>query len=123
MYRREITEIITRRRTLKKRAADVLLYVDHPDTSNGPTEAINGRLEHSRGSVLEFRNRTNCIARSLLETLASEPNFYTSIGMSLNDIHSHSRSATTSRPLARPGRSTNTASVVEVHHGAVASDS
>jgi transposase len=34
--------------------------VDHPGTSNGPTEAINGRLEHLRGSALGFRNLTNC---------------------------------------------------------------
>ena len=32
------------------------------------TEAINGRLEHLRGSALGVRNRTNDIARSLLET-------------------------------------------------------
>src|SRR5699024_733430 len=36
-------------RTLKRRAADVLAYFDRPGTSNGPTEAINGRLEHLRG--------------------------------------------------------------------------
>ena len=49
-------------RTLKKRAADVLAYFDRPGTSNGPTEAINGRLEHLRGSALGFRNLTNYIA-------------------------------------------------------------
>ena len=37
---------------LTKRAADVLAYFDRPGTSNGPTEAINGRLEHLRGSFL-----------------------------------------------------------------------
>ena len=42
--------------TLKKRAADVLAYFNHPGTSNGPTEAINGRLEHLRGSAPGFRN-------------------------------------------------------------------
>ncbi|WP_431860918.1 ISL3 family transposase [Micrococcus terreus] len=46
-------------RTLKKRAADILAYFDRPGTSNGPTEAINGRLEHLRGSALGFRNLTN----------------------------------------------------------------
>lgn len=55
-------------RTLKQRAADILAYFDRPGTSNGPTEAINGRLEHLRGSALGFRNLTNYIARSLLET-------------------------------------------------------
>lgn len=55
-------------RTLKQRAADILAFFDRPSTSNGPTEAINGRLEHLRGSALGFRNLTNYIARSLLET-------------------------------------------------------
>ena len=63
-----LTELITLGRTLKKRAEDVLAYFDRPGTSNGPTEAINGRLEHLRGSALGFRNLTNYIARSLLET-------------------------------------------------------
>jgi len=62
-----------RRATLKKRAADVLAYFDRPGTSNGPTEAINGRLEHLRGSALGFRNLTNYIARSLLETGGFSP--------------------------------------------------
>jgi transposase len=57
-----LTEVITLGRTLKKRAADVLAYFDRPGTSNGPTEAINGRLEHLRGSALGFRNLTNYIA-------------------------------------------------------------
>ena len=68
-----LTEIITLGRTLKKRAADVLAYFDRPGTSNGPTEAINGRLEHLRGSALGFRNLTNYIARSLLETGGFRP--------------------------------------------------
>jgi transposase len=63
-----LTELITLGRTLKRRAADVLAYFDRPGTSNGPTEAINGRLEHLRGSALGFRNLTNYVARSLLET-------------------------------------------------------
>ena len=60
-------------RTLKKRADDVLAYFDRPGTSNGPTEAINGRLEHLRGSALGFRNLTNYIARSLLESGGFRP--------------------------------------------------
>jgi transposase len=54
--------------TLDRRRQDILAYFDHPGTSNGPTEAINGRLEHLRGSALGFRNLTHYIARSLLET-------------------------------------------------------
>jgi transposase len=68
-----LVELITLGRTLKKRAADVLAYFDRPGTSNGPTEAINGRLEHLRGSALGFRNLTNYIARSLLETGGFRP--------------------------------------------------
>lgn len=47
----EITKI---GRSLKQHAADVLAYFDWPGTSNGPTEAINGRHEHLRGSALGF---------------------------------------------------------------------
>jgi transposase len=68
-----LSEVISLGRTLKKRAADVLAYFDRPGTSNGPTEAINGRLEHLRGSALGFRNLTNYIARSLLETGGFRP--------------------------------------------------
>nr|WP_286930125.1 MULTISPECIES: ISL3 family transposase [Aeromicrobium] len=68
-----LTEVAKLGRTLKKRAADVLAYFDRPGTSNGPTEAINGRLEHLRGSALGFRNLTNYIARSLLETGGFRP--------------------------------------------------
>jgi transposase len=71
-----LTEVITLGRTLKKRAADVLAYFDRPGTSNGPTEAINGRLEHLRGSALGFRNLTNYIARSLLETGGFRPKLH-----------------------------------------------
>ena len=68
-----LTELVTLGRTLKKRAGDVLAYFDRPGTSNGPTEAINGRLEHLRGSALGFRNLTNYIARCLLETGGFRP--------------------------------------------------
>ena len=57
-----LSEVRTLGRTLKRRAADVLAYFDRPGTSNGPTEAINGRLEHLRGSALGFRNLTNYVA-------------------------------------------------------------
>ena len=63
-----LTEVITLRRTLKKRAGDVLAYFDRPGTPNGRAEAINGRLEHLRGSALGPRDLTHDIARSLLKT-------------------------------------------------------
>lgn len=34
-------------------------------TSNGPTEAVNGRLEHLPATVLGHRNLPNYIARAL----------------------------------------------------------
>ena len=34
-------------RTLEKRRDDILAWFDHPGSSNGPTEAINGRLGSS----------------------------------------------------------------------------
>ena len=71
-----LSEITTLGRTLKKRSADVLAYFDRPGTSNGPTEAINGRLEHLRGTALGFRNLTHYIARSLLETGGFRPQLH-----------------------------------------------
>jgi len=52
-------------RTLRRRRADVLAYFDH-HASNGPTEAINGRLEALRRNALGFRNLTHYRIRSLL---------------------------------------------------------
>ena len=75
-----LVEIITLDRTLTKRAADVLAFFDRPGTSNGPSEAINGRLEHLRGSALGFRNLTNYIARSLLETGGFRAQLHPQIG-------------------------------------------
>ncbi|WP_102165681.1 transposase [Actinotignum urinale] len=44
----------------------MLAYFTHPGSSNGPTEALNGRLEHLRGIGLGFTNLDNYITRSLL---------------------------------------------------------
>ena len=63
-------------RTLTRRACDVLAYFDRPRTSNGPTEAVNGRLEHLRGLALGFRNLTNYIARALLEAGGFRPHLH-----------------------------------------------
>jgi transposase len=71
-----LSEVTTLGRTLKKRSADVLAYFERPGTSNGPTEAINGRLEHLRGTALGFRNLTHYIARSLLETGGFRPQLH-----------------------------------------------
>jgi len=62
------SELVTLGRTVSRRAADVLAYFDRPRTSNGPTEANNGRLEHLRGTALGFRNLTNYTLRALLDT-------------------------------------------------------
>ena len=75
-----LTELAVLGRTLKKRAPDILAYFDRPGTSNGPTEALNGRLEHLRGSALGFRNLTNYIARSLLETGGFKPRLHRGLG-------------------------------------------
>ncbi len=63
-----LEEIQTLARTLTERASDILAYFDCPRTSNGPTEAINGRLEHLRGIALGFRNLTHYTIRSLIHT-------------------------------------------------------
>ena len=49
-----LEEIQALARTLTSRSQDILAYFDRPRTSNGPTEAINGRLEHLRGIALGF---------------------------------------------------------------------
>ena len=71
-----LTELVTLGRTLKRRAADILAYFDRPGTSNGPTEAINGRLEHLRGTALGFRNLSNYITRALLDTGGFRPRLH-----------------------------------------------
>ena len=73
---RGLTELITLGRTLKRRATDILAYFDHPHTSNGPTQAINGRLERLRRSALGFRNLTHYITRALLETGGFRPQLH-----------------------------------------------
>ncbi|MDQ0000530.1 transposase [Pseudarthrobacter sulfonivorans] len=67
-----LTEVITLCRTIKPRAGDVFAYFDRPGTSNRPTEALNGRLEHPCG----LRNLANYIARSLLETGGFRPRLH-----------------------------------------------
>ena len=62
-------------RTFRQRAFDVLAFFDRPGTSNGPTEAINGRVEHLRGSAFGVGNLTNYITGSLLEAGGFRPTY------------------------------------------------
>ena len=75
-----LTELITLECTLKKRAADLLAYFDRPRTGHGPTETLNGRLEHLRGNTLGFRHSTNYTARSLLEIGGFRPQLHPRLG-------------------------------------------
>jgi len=61
----QLEELAQLGRTLWRRRSDVLAYFDH-HASNGPTEAINGRLEALRRNALGFRNLTHYRIRSLL---------------------------------------------------------
>ena len=54
----------------RRRSIGVLRPARHQQR---PNKALNGRLEHLRGSALGFRNLTNYIARSLLETGGFRP--------------------------------------------------
>lgn len=53
-----LKELRSLRTTFQRRKediqADILASLGHPRTSNGPTESINGRLEHLRGSRWDF---------------------------------------------------------------------
>jgi transposase len=60
-----LEELATLGQTLHRRRDDVLAYFEHR-ASNGPTEAINGRLEALRRNALGFRNLVNYRIRSLL---------------------------------------------------------
>ncbi|MGA7463865.1 MAG: ISL3 family transposase [Mycobacterium sp.] len=62
-----LEEIAQLGRTLWRRRDDILAFFDH-HVSNGPTEAINGRLEALRRNALGFRNLTNYRWRSLLHS-------------------------------------------------------
>jgi len=62
-----LEEIAQLGRTLWRRRHDILAFFDH-HASNGPTEAINGRLEALRRNALGFRNLTHYRWRSLLHS-------------------------------------------------------
>jgi len=54
-------------RTLWRRRTDILAFFDH-HASNGPTEAMNVRLEALRRNALGFRNLTHYRWRSFLHS-------------------------------------------------------
>lgn len=55
-------------RTLWSKRAEILAFFDHDNASNGPVEAINGRLEHLRGIALGFRNFDHYVLRCLIHS-------------------------------------------------------
>ena len=62
-----LEEIAQLGRTPWRRHADILAFFDH-QASNGPTEAINGRLEALRRNALGFRNLAHYRIRSQLHS-------------------------------------------------------
>jgi transposase len=62
-----LEEIAQLGRTIWRRRDDILAFFDY-HASNGPTEAINGRLEALRRNALGFRNLTHYRWRSLLHS-------------------------------------------------------
>jgi transposase len=72
-----LVELVTLGRTLKSGPPTCWPTSTAPARQQRPTEAINGRLEHLRGSALGFRNLTNYIARASSKPADSDPNSYT----------------------------------------------
>ncbi|GAA1699131.1 hypothetical protein GCM10009831_04240 [Dietzia cercidiphylli] len=64
---KKLPELAQLGRSLWKRRREILAYFD-VGASNGPVEAINGRLEHLRGIALGFRNLKHYILRSLIHS-------------------------------------------------------
>lgn len=64
---RGLEELAQLGRTLWRKRREILAYFD-VGASNGPVEAINGRLEHLRGIALGFRNLEHYILRSLIHS-------------------------------------------------------
>tara|TARA_R100000306_G_C4362413_1_gene135926 strand:- start:421 stop:1266 length:846 start_codon:yes stop_codon:yes gene_type:complete len=64
---KHLTELAQLGRSLWKRHREILAHFD-VGASNGPVEAINGRLEHLREIALRFRNLTHYILPSLIHS-------------------------------------------------------
>ena len=64
---KELAELAQLGRSLWKHRKEILASFD-TGASNGPVEAINGRLEHLRGIALGFRNLDHYILRSLIHS-------------------------------------------------------
>ena len=62
---RELTSL---GRVLRRRMHDILALFRHHYSSNGPTEAINGRIETLRGNAMGFANTTSYIQRCLIHS-------------------------------------------------------
>lgn len=62
-----VDELVTLGRTLHRRRDDVLAYFTHR-ASNGPTDAINGRLEALRRTAVGFRSLIGSRMRALLHS-------------------------------------------------------
>lgn len=67
-------------RRLNNRGTGVLAYFDCPHTTGGPTEAINGCLEHLRSIALGFRNLNHYTTPSLLVTGEFRPHLHPQLG-------------------------------------------
>ena len=61
-------ELASPERVFKRRMHDILAVFRHRHSSNGPTEAINGRTETLRGNAMGFTNINCYIQRSLIHT-------------------------------------------------------
>ena len=59
--------------TMKHHRDDILAFFNQPSTSNGSTEAVNGLLEHLRGTAKDFRNIVTYITRRLLNAGRFKP--------------------------------------------------
>ena len=68
-----LEELRSLEQTMKRRRDDILAFFDHPGTSNGPTEAVNGLLEHLHGTAKDFHSIVNYITRCLLNAGGFKP--------------------------------------------------